>query len=53
MKLTDEQVANWREVLVAMLGPYALIAPRERIERLVEAMQRKLDDWTEDDEVTR
>ena len=53
MKITDEQVANWRKVLVVMLGPYALIAPRERIEQLAEAMQRKLDGWTEDDEATR
>ena len=53
MKLTDDQVANWRKVLVVTLGPYALMIGRERIEQLAEAMQRKLDGWTEDDEATR
>jgi len=31
-KLTDEQIKNWREVLVGMIGPYALIMPREEIQ---------------------
>lgn len=31
-KLTDEQIKNWREVLVGMIGPYALIMPKEEIQ---------------------
>jgi len=30
--LTDEQVANWRNMLCLIFGPWALIMPREEIE---------------------
>lgn len=29
-KLSDEQIENWRKVLVSVLGPYALIARRNK-----------------------
>jgi predicted DNA-binding transcriptional regulator len=38
-KLTDQQVENWRRVLVGMIGPYALITPREEIQKLRDKMQ--------------
>lgn len=38
-KLTDEQVANWRKVMCSVLGPWALIMPREDVERLRDKMQ--------------
>jgi Skp family chaperone for outer membrane proteins len=46
-KLTDEQVENWRRVLLRVMGPYALIASREEIQKLRDKMQNdvyKLDE---------
>lgn len=40
--LTDEQIENWRRVLCGMLGPYALIMPKEQVQRLRDKMQRDL-----------
>ena len=42
-KLTDKQVENWRKVLCLVLGPYALIAPREQIQEIRDNMQKKAD----------
>ena len=42
-KLTEEQIDNWRKALLPMLGPYALIAPAEEIQRLRDKMQDKID----------
>ena len=38
--LTDEQVENWRKVLLGMIGPYALIMPREDIQAFREKTQK-------------
>ena len=40
--LTDEQIENWRRVLCGMLGPYALIMPKEQVQRLRDKMQGDL-----------
>jgi hypothetical protein len=37
--LTDEQVENWRRVIVGMLGPYALIMTREQIMTIRDRLQ--------------
>lgn len=37
--LTDEQVENWRRVLCAMFGPYALIMPREQVQAIRDRIQ--------------
>ena len=31
-KLTDEQVENWRRILLGAIGPYALLMTREQIQ---------------------
>jgi len=41
--LTDEQVKNWRKAMVNLLGPYALVMPREEVERLRDRLQARLD----------
>jgi hypothetical protein len=38
-KLTDEQVENWRKVLTSILGPYALIMPRENVQAIRDKME--------------
>lgn len=38
-KLTPEQIANWRRVLVGMIGLYALIASDEEIQAFRDKMQ--------------
>ncbi len=30
-KMTEEQIENWRKILLPMFGPYALIMPEEEI----------------------
>jgi hypothetical protein len=47
IELTDEQVLNWRNSLVLSFGAYALIMPREDIERLAGNMQKASDDMAE------
>jgi len=42
-KLTDEQIKNWRKVLVAMVGPYALIMPAEDVQKYRDKMQNEID----------
>ena len=37
--MTDEQVQNWRKILCLSLGPYALIMPKEQIEKIRNNMQ--------------
>lgn len=41
MKLTSEQIKNWRRVLVGTLGVYALVVPVEDIEKIVQRMQEE------------
>ena len=43
-QLTDEQVANWRRILCLSLGPYALIMPREEVQRWRDMMQDRVND---------
>jgi hypothetical protein len=38
-KLTEEQIKNWRNVLCATLGPYALIMPDEQVQAFRNKMQ--------------
>ena len=40
--MTDEQIENYRRVLVGMVGPYALLMSREQIQALRDAMQRQI-----------
>jgi len=42
-KLTDEQIKNWRKVLIAMVGPYALIMPKEDVQKIHDKMQKEID----------
>lgn len=37
--MTDEQIQNWRKILCGMLGPYAIIMPKEQIEKFRDKMQ--------------
>ena len=39
VNLTEEQIENWRKVLCTTLGPYALTAPREVIQRIRNNLQ--------------
>ncbi len=42
-QLTEEQINNWRNVLVGMLGPYALTAPAEEIQAFRDRFQLEAD----------
>lgn len=42
MKLTDEQVKNWRNVLLGIIGPYALIMPKEDVKKMAEKFQEEI-----------
>jgi hypothetical protein len=46
--LSDEQISNWRKVLCGMLGPYALIMPKEQIQRMRNKMQKQVSKIEED-----
>lgn len=37
-KLTPEQIVNWRNILVRMIGPYALIMPYEDVQKMRDNM---------------
>lgn len=39
--LTDEQIENWRRVMVSIIGPYALVMPKAEIQILRDRMQAK------------
>ena len=41
--LTPEQIENWRQALLPMLGPYARIMPAEQIKRYRDKMQEWCD----------
>ena len=43
-KLTDEQIENWRKVLSTTLGPYALIMPKEEVQKMKDKMQEKINE---------
>ena len=44
MKLTPEQIKNWRNTLVGVIGPYALIMPDEEVQKIRDEMQSNLDE---------
>lgn len=48
MTLTEQQIKNWRFVLLGTLGPWANIMPAEDIERIATAMQMRADRAEED-----
>ena len=43
-KLTPEQIKNWRNVLLGMLGPYALLMPDEDVQKMRDNMQSHFSD---------
>ena len=47
MKLIDKQIENWRNVLLGMIGPYALIMPKEEIEKLADTFQKRMDEYVQ------
>ena len=47
-ELTDKQIENWRRVLVTMIGPYALIIPREQIQHIRDRMKSDIDNLPEE-----
>ena len=38
-QLTDQQIENWRSVLVGIIGPYALLMPDEQVQALRDRYQ--------------
>jgi hypothetical protein len=42
-QLTDEQIENWRKVLLGMFGPYALLMSKEQIQAYRDKMQKDID----------
>jgi len=47
-KLTPEQIKNWREVLVSMIGPYARIMPEELVQKWRDRFQTKVNSLEEE-----
>lgn len=43
-QLTDEQVAHWRQILITIVGPYALHMPREQVQAFRDKMQAQIDE---------
>ena len=41
--LSQEQIDNWRNILVSMLGPYALLMPDTEVQIMHDRMQEQLD----------
>jgi len=46
-EMTDEQIENFRTVLVGRLGPYALLMPKEKVQAIRDRMQSELDSYEE------
>jgi predicted DNA-binding transcriptional regulator len=46
--LSNEQVENWRRVLCGILGPYALIMPKEQIQKFRDKMQERVNKLEEE-----
>jgi len=42
LKLTPEQIQNWRRVLCSMFGPYALIMTEDEIQKTRDNMQNSV-----------
>ena len=47
VRLTPEQIQNWRKVLAGMIGPYALIMPDEQVCKLRDRFQAKIESEVE------
>ena len=47
-KLSDEQIENWRKTLCGMIGPYALIMPKEEVQAIRDKMQENVNDISEE-----
>jgi hypothetical protein len=47
-RLSDEQIENWRKVLCGIVGPYALVMPKEDIQKFRDKMQANADLVNED-----
>lgn len=45
-ELTDQQIESLRGVFRAMIGPYALIMPREDVVAMHARMQKRIDDMS-------
>jgi hypothetical protein len=43
-QLTDEQIENWRKILVGIIGPYALLMPIEKIIAFRDNLQSFVDE---------
>lgn len=43
-RLNAEQIKNWRNVLLGMIGPWALMMPDEDVQMMRDEMQRRLGD---------
>ena len=41
--LTPEQIKNWRNVLLTMIGPYALIMTDAEVQCMRDIMQQRVD----------
>ena len=46
-KLTDKQIESWRKVLSMTFGPYALIMPKEEVQKMRDKMQEHIDSESE------
>ena len=44
MKLTTEQIENWRKVLCPVLGPYARLMSDEMVEKIATNMQARINE---------
>jgi hypothetical protein len=42
--LTDEQIENWRKVMMMQFGPIALILPKEEIQLFRDRLQKAVDE---------
>jgi hypothetical protein len=48
-KLTPAQVENWRNILLGMIGPYALMMPEEDVQALRDKLQEHVSRGGTDD----
>jgi hypothetical protein len=48
-RLNAEQIKNWRNVLLGMIGPWALMMPDEDVQKMRDEMQRHLGDDSAND----
>jgi len=39
-QLTDKQIENWRKILSLQIGSYALIMPKEEVQKMKDNMQK-------------